>query len=183
VQCTVATEALCAGNSCNPATKTCTTTPIGTKSDCEPCVADSECVGGDQADPEMRCVPMTYAGVPRPGGFCLRRLAKTCERPFSIRITQASLSGASREDFCGINEQTTKCEAILDLLRSSTCPGMTDSECGCQRNQQKNCVGAGETGLCRMVGALSNRCTYRCGIRDDCPEGLTCSATSPKYCR
>src|SRR5262249_13699996 len=86
-QCNVANEAVCNGKSCNPATETCTTTAVGTKDLCEPCLADSECIGGNQADPDVRCVPMTFNGTARAGGFCLRRVSKTCEKPFSIPTT------------------------------------------------------------------------------------------------
>jgi hypothetical protein len=183
VECTVADETTCAGKSCNPATRGCTTTPVGTKDLCEPCLADSECLGGNQADPDVRCVPMTYNSVPRVGGFCLRRVAKSCERPFKIPAEGKSLSGALAEAYCGINQETTRCEAILDHLRSQGCPGMMDSQCGCLRDSDNKCVGSGLAGLCRTVGVDADRCTYRCGINDDCPEGRTCSSTSPKYCK
>lgn len=49
VQCTVAEEAVCGGTSCNPATNTCTNTELGSVGSCEPCVADSECIGNDQS--------------------------------------------------------------------------------------------------------------------------------------
>ena len=184
VQCTTDDDAAaCGGKSCNPATKTCTTTAVETKDLCEPCLADSECIGGSQPDPDARCVPMTYDGTPRAGGFCLRRLSKTCERPFAIPTTQASLSGATSEDYCGINEQTTRCEAVLDLLRGRSCPTAMDTQCGCLRDPDNNCVTTGEAGLCRTVVAFANQCTYRCGADTQCPDGFTCSSTSPKYCK
>jgi len=126
---------------------------------------------------------MQYNGAPREGGFCLRRVAKACEPPFVIPLSVGSLSGAAAEDYCAINQQNNRCEAVLDLQRSRACPLSMDTQCGCERDQDNNCASSGEAGLCRTVGVFANRCTYRCGVDDDCPTGRTCTGTSPKHCK
>jgi len=115
VQCTTADETGCAGKSCNPATNSCTDSNVGSVGTCKPCVADSECTGGNVADPTSRCVPMEFNATPRQGGFCLRRVAKTCSKPFQIPISASSLSGAPSESYCGIDQENVRCEAVLDL--------------------------------------------------------------------
>lgn len=183
VQCTVADETACGGKSCNPATRACTSTSVGTVDICRPCLADSECVGGNKADPATRCVGMTFADVPRPGGFCLRRVAKTCDRPYKVPLTAASLSGSAAEDYCGIDQATTRCEAVLDVIASRSCPGGLDTECGCKRDGDGNCTETGQGGLCRLVGTDVNTCTIPCGILNQCPEPLTCTGISPNHCK
>ncbi len=183
VQCTPADESACGANSCNPATKTCTQTARGTVDLCEPCVADSECMGGDQADPDTRCVPMNFQGVAREGGFCLRRVASTCGRQYEIETNVTSLSGAPAENYCGIDQTVTRCEAVLDLGNNRACDDTMDTSCGCARDSDGNCTETGEGGLCRQVGPNVNRCTYECGTNEDCPQGRTCSGAPTKYCQ
>jgi hypothetical protein len=175
VECTIATELdACRGKSCNPATNTCTATNVGSLANCEPCVADSECAGGDQEDPDRRCVPLEYDGARRPGGFCLKRVSKTCVVPYTIGVVAESLSGAPAETYCGINQNSVRCEAVLDLVNSTTCGDGTDAECGCTRDGDGLCTEAGKGGLCRDFVTLNNRCTYACGVAQHCPLGLTC---------
>jgi Cys-rich repeat protein len=174
VQCTVTDESPCAGKSCNPATNACTTTAVGSVGECKACLADSECVGGDQADPDYRCVPMHFQGVPRPGGFCLRRVAKTCAQPYSKLITTMSLSGAVTDRYCGIIQDVTRCEAVLDLIDGAPCAGGLDTSCGCSRDQNGNCTEIGAGGICRTVGTRPSQCTYDCGTNADCASGTTC---------
>ncbi|HET9955903.1 MAG TPA: hypothetical protein VFQ61_15440 [Polyangiaceae bacterium] len=184
VQCSVTDESPCDGNSCNPARRECTETPVGTRADCEPCVADSECVGGDSTDPDRRCVPMEFKGVKREGGFCLRRVAKECQRPYLIGLAAESLSGAPSENYCGIDHENVRCEAILDLSPSArACTAGDDATCGCERDANGNCLAPGEGGLCRDFVTVKNRCTYRCGNNDDCPDGKKCGGDPVKYCQ
>lgn len=182
VQCTVVKESACTGNSCNPATKQCTQTPAGSRDLCEACVADSECMGGNKADPDTRCVVMKFMGVPRAGGFCLRRKSKGCSRPYSVVNSGASLSGNATEDYCGIGQDTTTCEAMLDLTTNGAlCLDSNDSSCGCTRDKDGKCTSPGQGGLCRnMVGTQDNRCTYACGVPEQCPSGLACGGVG--YC-
>jgi len=182
VQCTVEKETACGGTSCNPATKQCTATPVGTVNYCGPCVADSECIGGNQAAPDARCVPMKFLGTARPGGFCLRRVAVACTPPFGVPNTTASLSGAPAEPYCGIDQTTTRCEAVLDLVASRACTDGLATSCGCTRNKAGACIDSGEGGLCKTVGAFANRCTIPCGTADQCPGPLTCPGGAKPYC-
>lgn len=183
VACTVADDAACGTKSCNPATKSCTQTTKGTIATCKPCLADSECVGGNQADPDTRCVPMEFQGAPRPGGFCLRRAAKACSRPYTIGIAAKSLSNAAAENYCGIDQQNVTCEAVVDLVDSRTCAGQPDTACGCIRDMDGACMAAGKGGLCRDFAVVQDRCTYQCGTTDDCPIGRTCTGVTTTYCQ
>ena len=183
VQCTVADESPCAGKSCNPATNACTTTAVGSVGTCRACLADSECTGGNQLDPDARCVPMEFQTTPRAGGFCLRRVAKTCVRPYTIPITATSLSGAPSENYCGIDQATTRCEAVLDLSTGQACPDGADSSCGCTRDQNGDCTDPGLGGSCRTVGVFTNQCTYQCGSPNHCPSGFSCGGVATTYCQ
>jgi len=187
VQCTAGNENACGGKSCNPATSTCTSTAVGSVPTCKPCVADSECTGGNQADPDARCIPMNFNGAPRANGFCLRRKAKTCGRPYTIPISAKSLSGASLESYCGIDQQNVTCEAVLDLIGdvqgTLPCADGEDTSCGCARDKNRNCIQAGEGGLCREVGTIANQCTYQCGTASDCPAGKACLGAPTSYCQ
>jgi hypothetical protein len=183
VECTPADESACGVNSCDPATHECTETPRGSVGPCEPCLADSECDGSDQVDPLQRCVPMQFYGYPRAGGFCLRRAAIGCSRPYSHALVVESLSGAPEEMYCTIIEETTRCEAVFDLISSRACIGSND--CGCARDEDGICLQPGKGGHCGRVGGNSNRCTYQCGTLDDCPSGFSCvwGTTGPSYCQ
>jgi hypothetical protein len=181
VQCTPATEPeKCGDKSCDPATRSCTDTVVGSQDVCETCVADSEC--GDEGAPStsFRCVAMEYQGEPFPGdgkGFCLKIFSPGgCEQPYAIRITdRESLSGDPLQSYCGINELLATCPAVSALKENEICVGGEDDECP-------------TSGLCRDVGGLPNRCTYLCGLPAQCPAdppANTCNSTGPDsddYC-
>lgn len=161
VQCTPATESgECGDKSCDPATRTCTTTVVGSQGVCETCLADSEC--GDNGTPStsFRCVAMEYQGEPFPGdgtGFCLKTTEGGCERPYSITLSdRTSLSGLPLDDYCGIDEAITTCPAVRALLNDDRCLSGADDDCP-------------TGGICREVGPLQNRCTYLCGLPAQCP--------------
>ena len=179
--CTPGTEADdCTGNSCDPATFTCTGTMLASRETCQTCVSDSEC-----KEAGNRCVAMFYPlGTRFPDdntGFCLKVFAPGgCEQPYAIRISnRESLSGDPLESYCGINEALATCLAVRALNGNDTCPGGNDSECP-------------DSGLCRDVGGLPNRCTYPCASVVECLEnipdgrpGSTCgssSSSSDDYC-
>ena len=174
VQCTATNETACGANSCNPATKACTMTARGSVGMCRPCAADSECLGGNQADPDTRCVSMDFQAVTRPGGFCLKRAARTCSRPYMVATSRASLSGAPIETYCGIDQANVRCEAILDLIASRTCTNADNTQCGCARDRDGNCVELGQGGICRNLLLANDRCTYQCGTDEQCPNGVSC---------
>jgi hypothetical protein len=172
VGCTVATEATnCGGNSCNPATRTCTTTPRLSRGVCQPCVADSECTPVDGAT--HRCVRMNYQGTDL-GGFCLRVAnvpgPSGCDRPFVTPFNTTSLSGAASAAYCGIDQTATTCEAVAALLAGLVCPGGTAAECGARE------------ALCETVGFAVNQCTYACNSAVDCPAGGSTGSCAMGYC-
>jgi hypothetical protein len=166
VACTTDTEATrCGANSCNPVTMTCTTTPRTSIRRCGSCVADSEC---SQADD--RCVSMNFMGTARTGGYCLKQADTGCVQPFSTpTAARASLSGAAAEVYCGINEDVTTCEAVLDLIDDSICT--FDTDCG---------VAGLDDGLCESVNFIANRCSYACSLGSACPSGAACPSMT--YC-
>ncbi len=177
VACTVEDESACGGNSCNPATRSCTGTAIGSRRQCDSCLADSECIGGGIGNAAtFRCVPMTFQGDPRPGGYCLPRAQGGCDQPFGSVYSTASLSGTTSESYCSINQNgglnpanAVTCEAVRDLLDNATCSA--DEDCG-----------DGEGGRCATVGGNPNRCTYVCGSTASCPSDRTCADSTTDLC-
>jgi hypothetical protein len=186
VQCTPDTEAEdCSTTSCNPDTFTCTTTEVGSVGTCEECVADSECGEAGQPSTQHRCVEMFFpVGERFPDeqtGFCLKVFSQGgCEQPYAIRISDGqSVSGGSPQSYCGINETVATCSAVRALQENQVCPTGEDTQCP-------------ESGLCRDVGGLPNRCTYHCASVVECLEdlpqgrpGSTCGSSGPgsdDYC-
>jgi hypothetical protein len=152
VECTPATEGVdCGGTSCDPLTRECTKTMLGSLETCEACVADSECGVEGSPSGDHRCVEMFYpVGERFPDGdtgFCLKVFAPgVCEQPYAIRIPdRRSLSGDPLQSYCGINETLATCPAVRALDRNESCP-------------------CPESGICRNVGGLSLKCTYHCEI-------------------
>lgn len=165
-ECSPATEnADCGGESCNPATRTCSGITRFSRGVCEQCVSDNDCIQSGGAN-SFRCIPMNYQGTPR-GGYCMRTVSSGCDRPFLTTITAVSLSNAPSTTYCGIDQSVVSCEAVNALRSSTVCPSGTPSEC----------MGLGS--LCNSVGAALNRCTYACSSPDEClPTGpaATCGA-------
>ncbi len=172
VACTPANEAACGGNSCNPATKTCTNTRIGSLGTCHACVADSECTSGTRLT--ARCVSMNYKGSPH-GSYCLQRAdLVTCAQPYTATFSSSSLSAATSESNCGINQDATTCEAVLSLLTPTSCT--RSNTCG---------AGLGD-GLCENLGlggTQNMRCTIPCSVATECATGQTCTSAINGYCR
>lgn len=171
VQCTVEDDSPCAGKSCNPLTNKCTSTPKGKTATCGECQADSECMGaepGDGGAVGARCVAMTFKGAPYKN-FCLRSTATQCKRPYAILIKKVpSLSSSDLDDYCGIDQMTTTCEAVHDMEASTECK--SDINCG-----------KGSGGLCKRVGAIDNLCTIPCATSAQCPIGWQDCAESNSY--
>jgi hypothetical protein len=171
VECTPANEATdCPGTSCNPRTFACTATDLGSRETCETCVADSEC--GEEGN---RCVLMEYEGQAYPDlqtGFCLKSidLGGSCTNPYRIVITRTSLSGATADEYCGINEDLATCEAVRALLADDPC-NPEDGDLDCPQ----------PSGLCRELPGNLNRCTYLCGDVVECKSspapGSTCGSS------
>jgi hypothetical protein len=142
-------------------------------------MADSECGTNEGVvDPNSRCVLMTFNGSTHgTGGYCLQTVTSTgtsgCSAPYSVAISAGSLSGATTEDYCGINDAKTTCEALLDLAGSKSCS--LDTDCG-----------GGDGGLCKTVGTNPNRCSIPCGSISECLSsgpGSICSGTTGGYCK
>lgn len=69
----------------------------------------------------------------------------------------------------------TTCPALNQFrMLACTTPFVSDAECG---------VTGLDDGLCRMVDAVTNRCTVPCLSDDDCKFGSTCSVSAPSYCQ
>jgi hypothetical protein len=118
---------------------------------------------------------MTFNGAPHgTGGYCLQRASVGCTSPYRVNINTVSLSGAGVDDYCGINQAATTCEALLDLFNGKACT--TDPECG-----------AASGGLCKNLAAPTAppdlRCTIPCGTDAQCPSGNTCSDTTNGWCK
>jgi hypothetical protein len=128
----------------------------------------------DVASEDYRCVEMRYEGERYPdgdAGFCLKVFSiGGCEQPYAIRISdRPSLSGDPLESYCGVNETLATCPAVRALDQNQPqCPGGEDTQCP-------------ESGLCRDVGGLSNRCTYLCSSVVECMSppapGSTCGSS------
>jgi len=178
VQCTPGTEDVdCGGKSCDPATFMCTGMKVGSLETCQECVADSECGENGSASEAHRCVEMFYpVGERFPDsetGFCLKVFAPgECAQPYAIRISdRESLSGDPLESYCGINETLATCLAVRALKERLNERCSNGDDCP-------------ESGLCRDVGGLPDRCTYHCASVVEClendPEGTpgsTCDSS------
>jgi hypothetical protein len=151
VECTVEDRAACGSNSCNPATNSCTETPVASRGDCDSCVADSEC-----REPQSRCVPMNFSGNELPDGYCLPLKFDTCQSPYPVTVTRRTLSGAPPEVYCAPNEQNTTCEALAD--RGIACT--ENAQCGLRGYAD---------GLCKL-----DECTFACDTNEDCFVGESC---------
>jgi hypothetical protein len=179
VECTPATEGVdCGETSCDPLTRECTETTVGSRETCETCVSDSEC-----KEAGNRCVAMMYQGAPFPDlrtGFCLKTFSEgdPCEQPYFVPLLgRVSLSGPPAANYCGIDEEAVTCPAVLALLNNVECPTGEDDKCP-------------TGGLCRdFAGGLAeDRCTYSCGLPAQCPAeepANTCGSSgsgSDDYC-
>jgi hypothetical protein len=171
VECTVDTEDNCGGKVCDLRESSCTQLDRGLKEPCEACEYDSECMTGDAAldAREYRCVAMNFNESSH-GSYCLELVGAACAPPYGLRIEDVvSTSGAPADDYCGIDQQVTTCEAVRAI--SSACPSGSNDDCGAEGI---------DDGLCRTVGSLSNRCTIPCSFGSQCPNLMTCGAL--EYC-
>lgn len=178
VECTVDDESACDGNSCDPATNRCTSTPLGQTGTCKPCLADSECEDGH------RCIELDYLDEPH-GWYCMplppmeAGCASGSPAPWKVGLLdRESRSGAEETNYCGLNEGLTTCEAVLAALEGQGV-GCTDHD-ACPAG-----------GVCEFVGAAGtgdNRCTYRCGDVNQCPSAeespdlASCPVAANRYC-
>ena len=175
VPCMPDNESFCAGNSCNPTTRTCTTTPRLMTRACNRCIADSECAGG------LSCTEAVTGGF-----YCFpNRPGTGCAAPYIVsRPTAATASGAVG-DVCRLRAAT--CEAFLDYPNQSI---EGAEQCGIGGSSDAACGAPGVAdGSCRRIGDVVTggfRCTYRCSNVDDC-DGTACidfasDGDSNRYC-
>lgn len=154
-------ETGCTGNvSCNPASNTCTSTELASAGKCDPCVSDSECTAGH------RCVEVFFQGVSQQGRCVLAAPDTGClaERPFGVALLdRPSASSAELDNYCGISEDITTCEAVLALQRTIT---------GCTTEDTSVCAADGAR--CETISLTPNSCTYSCGVDSQCPTGISC---------
>jgi len=158
--CTNAAASVCIAGTC--------TGSVGT---CHACVADSECASGSRLT--ARCVSMNYKGSPH-GSYCLQRAdTVTCEPPYTVTFSSPSLSATTTAPNCGINQDATTCEAVLNLLTPTTCT--RSNTCG---------AGLGD-GQCQNLGGnpQTMRCTIPCTAATQCATGQTCTSAVNGYCR
>src|SRR5690606_7015441 len=102
------------------------------------------------------------------GYYCLAEAMPTCDdRPYTVPINEASISGAPATNYCGINQDLATCEAVRALQDDWRCSG-TDGMCSPDGMQPEVAVPGA---LCRQVGLTSNRCTYACNAAPQCPFG------------
>lgn len=161
VECSVLDESACGANSCDPATGRCTSTPRASVAPCGACLADSECMTG------QRCVPMTFMGTPRPGGFCLSPAGTAgCGACGSLTPPRASLSGAAAETYCGVAEDYATCESVRDANAYVHCA--TDGDCGAAGLPDARCQ--------------ATTCVSGCSVSCQCPGGFGYSCRADHFC-
>jgi hypothetical protein len=115
---------------------------------------------------------MRFMGTDRDGGYCLPQFDLGCMRPFTTPTdARSSLSGAAAETYCGVDETSTTCEAVLDLIDDASCT--SDDDCGAAGVMD---------GRCETVNGVANRCTYSCTAATQCAAGFMCPAIADTYC-
>ena len=114
---------------------------------------------------------MTFGDNAMPhGSFCLKAASTGCAQPYRVLIDSPSVSGAASEEYCGINQANTTCEAI-DSPRSDTMCSF-DDDCGAQGL---------DDGRCELVGGALG-CTISCTADSRCLQDQTCDIAE-QYCK
>ncbi|MGF1465546.1 MAG: hypothetical protein ACFCGT_05380 [Sandaracinaceae bacterium] len=165
-ECTAADPSPCGGRACGDDQRCSAYGPA--QRTCEACDSDANC-----GHPHEYCVPAFAGRTTRSAGYCLRRTARSCPRPWGVPIAgRTTLSGVEGLMFCGIDERVTTCEAVRALLDEVECPFGVNADCP-------------NTGICRPIGADLRRCTYRCSSSSTCPAALSClpGRRDERYCR
>jgi len=176
VECALGDETACTGGTtCDLLAETCTGSSAGSVTNCNACTNDLQCGAGH------RCIQMDFNSSPH-GYYCLKDSAGGCAQPFGNPINEISISGAPAVNYCGIEEDSATCEAVLALLNNWRCSG-TDGMCSPDGVQPEI---ATPGALCRQVGVLANRCTYECAGAGEClsagPGGTCGGAPPPNWC-
>lgn len=175
VECTQEAEDECAGKVCDLDARSCTAIDRASKLVCQACAWDSECPTGDLGlnQRQYRCVPMDFDGSFH-GSYCLKIFSTGCGQPYTVTVQDVeSRSGATADDYCGVDQTATTCEAVRDLVEGTACPSGMDSECGA--------VGL-DDGLCKTVGGVPNQCTYTCDSALRCGATFMCNPPTTSWC-
>lgn len=153
---------------CSEESGTCTETPIGSKSLCETCVADSECREG------MLCVPTRVEGEVQEYACMWRREAVSSGGPGGDCIdAEPPFIEGSGED--KVATSISGLQAVVCRARVSTCRAYRDAvaETSCRvsgNNPTRSCGYSGlEDGVCE-----NGSCTLPCSIDIDCPADFAC---------
>jgi hypothetical protein len=176
VECTPANELPCGSYSCEPTTRRCSAVLRSSRSDCEPCSADSQCKGYTPGS--SQCLPMNTTGY-----YCLpiREKQEACPRPYGAKDTHLySASKTSIDYFCSPNTELTSCEAVRDYVNGVPCT--KDADCGCTRDVAGACIGLGVLGRCALTVGSTKYCSYACATSFDCPTGRSCGLGAEAYC-
>jgi len=138
---------------------------------CHACAADGDCASGTRAN-SVRCVPMNFKGTFH-GYYCMTRSSVgSCSQPYTSLFSASSISGAAAESYCGIDQNLTTCEAVVDLSAQKSC------------TRANNCGSGSGDGLCQTLTAAPGlRCTIPCTTSPQCLSGQACSAPANGYCR
>jgi hypothetical protein len=187
VECTLGDESACvAPQTCDLVAKECVDVAPGDVGNCGACTNDLQCAT------DHKCVPMDFPVGTNHGHFCLKQAMPTCQQPFSVFINEPSISGAPAVNYCGVDQNSTTCQAVRALQQGWTCVGDDGKCCSgsieptnsmCDSTQPEVDVPGA---LCRQVGALASRCTYECATALECPSGgpgATCNGNpAPTWC-
>ncbi|MEM6792181.1 MAG: hypothetical protein AAF715_31990 [Myxococcota bacterium] len=163
VACTATEAGACtAMQTCNLLDETCADVAPTTVDTCEPCTNDDQCLANH------RCVPMDFPVGTDLGHFCLEDATLgTCERPYLVFVNEPSINDVAATNYCGIDQDSVTCPAVIALSDSWQCPGGTDGMCSPDSNPANEVMVPGA--ICEQVGAASNRCTHPCSVPDECP--------------
>lgn len=152
---------LCDGGTCDENSLSCTDAPRLAQDSCSPCTGSDQCAEG------FDCVPMFFGSEVRRSGYCLKPAKFGCVRPYGVLLRRAPVSGDAADDYCGIDEATTTCEATQQLLADEACATGSDTSCG---------VFGLDDGICTTVNGFASHCTIRCETSKQCPSTVPCQA-------
>ncbi len=153
------TDASCGSGTCDVTTNRCTTVAPGSLQRCEPCTSDSQCAGMSACAADMYMGNRVgFACMPLPSNT---QCAQTVEalRPMIEVESVPSISGAT----------VTVCAPNL----SATCQSVLDFNTGCQFDDDCGVPGLND-GRCTTVAASADRCSFACGVVEECPTNRTC---------
>ncbi|QQR91045.1 MAG: hypothetical protein IPJ88_04755 [Myxococcales bacterium] len=114
----------------------------------------------------LQCIPMVHKGDDH-GAYCLKSEDGNCSRPYGFGIIRQTItddSSVEGQQYCGINESKTTCEAVL----KANDPCSSATECGSVPGDA----------VCDTVGITGPLCSYPCADDFECTGTLGCNG----YC-